>query len=192
MNKHMLKPTLIAVGVLAVIGTVGAQPYYSHKRAEHVAAQQATPQSESSTAPVVGSRDPWGAMHADIMRMQAQMDQMFNSAFRDIHTVGADGQQTSAKVTLEEHGDDYVVKVNVPGANESDIDVNLDGSLLSISSQSQGVEKKTADNGKVVSQESYANSFQQAFTLPGPVNAAGMQTQFKDGILTVTIPKATS
>ena len=39
-------------------------------------------------------------------------------------------------------------------------------------------------------QESYSSSFQQAFTLPGAVNASGMHSQYQDGVLTVTIPKA--
>jgi hypothetical protein len=51
------------------------------------------------------------------------------------------------------------------GAKEDDIAVNLDGRLLSISSQTQGREKQTADNGKVTRQKRYSGSFQQAFTL---------------------------
>jgi HSP20 family molecular chaperone IbpA len=192
MNKPMLKRTLIAVGVLAVIGTVGAQAYYSHELAERVAAQKSIIQSGTTIVPGGEWSDPWTAMRTEMMRMQEQMDQMYNATFRDFHPTGGAGQKANVQVTLEEQGNDYVVKANIPGAKESDIDVNLDGRLLSISSQSQGREKQTGDNGQVIRHESYASSFQQAFTLPGPVNATGMQSHFKDGVLTVTIPKATS
>ena len=192
MNKYILKSTLTAAGVLAVIGTVGAQAYTSHEQTGQVAEQQPVQQSGTPTDTVVGLQDPWDAMHEDMMRMQTHMQQMFNSAYHNFHTMGAGGRSVNAKVTLEEHGDNYIVRADIPGADESDINVNLDGRLLSISPQSQGAEKQTKDDGQIIRQESYANSFQQAFTLPGPVKANSMHTRFKDGVLTVTIPKATS
>jgi HSP20 family molecular chaperone IbpA len=192
MNKRMLKKSLIAAALLGVVGAVGAAAYHSHESAERVAGEQSAPQSESTPGSGVELRDPWAAMHADMRRMQAQMDQMFAFAFGDSRAAEPVGQQAKAQVTLEEQDGNYVVKADIPGASESDINVNLDGRLLSIFSSSQGGEKQTADNGQVIRQESYASSFQQAFTLPGPVNASGMQTRFKDGVLTVTIPKVTS
>jgi HSP20 family protein len=192
MNRQNAKRTVLAVAVLALVGTVGAQTYYTHELAERVTAQETAQRSEGTATPDVVLRDHWAAMHADIMRMQAQMDKLFNSSFDDFHAVGLGGQQVKAPVTLEEQGNNYVVRADIPGAKEGDINVNLDGRLLSISNRSQGGEKQTADNGQVVRQESYARSFQQAFTLPGPVNASGMQTHLQDGVLTVTIPKITS
>lgn len=192
MNKHLLQRTLVAVGVLALVGTVGAQTYYSHKLAECVAAQESTPQAEITPAPRAEISDPWAFMHADMMRMQAQMDQVFNATFHGGNSVTAGDQQPLEQITLEEQGDNYVVTADIPGTSKDDINVKLDGNLLSISSQSHGGDKQTADNGQMIRQESYANSIQQAFTLPGPVNASGMQTKFQDGVLTVTVPKATS
>jgi HSP20 family protein len=189
MNKHILKPTLITIGFLGVIGAVGTQAYYSHELADRLAAQESAPVLQSTAAPGAHPLDPWAAIHADMMRMQAQMDQAFNGTFRDMHGTGLGGQDANAQVTVEEQGDNYVVKADIPGAKESDINVNLNGRLLSISSATKGGEQQKADNGQIVRQESYASSFQQALTLPGPVNASGMQTQFRDGILTVTIPK---
>jgi HSP20 family protein len=85
-----------------------------------------------------------------------------------------------------------LVKADIPGAKESDISINLDGRLLSISAQTQTSEEQSSDNGQTIHEERYASSFQQAFTLPGPVQASGMHSQFQDGVLTVTIPKSTS
>lgn len=192
MNKHLLQRTLVAAGVLALVGTAGAQAYYSHELAERVAAQESTPQAETALAPSIEQSGPWAAMHADMMRLQARMDQMFNATFHDGNAVRVGDQQPIAQVTLEEQGDNYVVTADIPGASKDDINVNLDGRLLSISAQSHGDDKQTADNGQVIGEESYASSMQQAFTLPGPVNASGMQTKFQDGILSVTVPKATS
>jgi HSP20 family protein len=198
MKKPIVKRTLIAVGILALVGSVGAQAYYTHELAQRVSAQQPiqtqtgqTPLARNAPAVQIDPHDPFVRMHADIARMQQQMDQMFNSAFQVPSAFDSSDQQ-AARVTLDEQGDNYVVKATIPGATEKDINVNLDGRLLSISSSSQGDQKQTADNGQVLSQEHYTSSFQQAFSLPGPVNASKMKTHFDDGVLTVTIPKLNS
>lgn len=197
MNKHPFKQPFIAIGLLALVGAVGAQTYYTHELAQRVAATDFESNLEMVPAPADGAWDPWGSMHADMMRMRSQMDQAFDSVFNDtfknINKLSdMDAQTGEAKLSLNEQGDNYVVKANIPGAKEGDINVNLNGRLLSISSQTRASNKQSADNNQVFRQESYASAFQRAFTLPGPVKASGMHSQFKDGVLTVTIPKAAS
>jgi len=190
MNKPILKRSLVAAGLLALIGGVGAQTYYTHELAQRVAQQQSVHPIPGPLGPDDGWWDPWESLHGDMMRMRAEMDQAFDNAFRDFHARGFGEPVDEAKITLDQKGDNYVVTAQIPGADEKDIRVNLDGRLLSISSRIQGTEKQTADNGQVTRRERYASSFERAFTLPGPVNATGMHTGFKDGVLTVTLPKA--
>ena len=102
------------------------------------------------------------------------------------------GPSEGDDVTLKEDKNDYLVTAKLPGVKEGNLNVSLDGRLLRISAQSQADEKETAHNGQVVGEESYASSIQRAFTLPGPIDASKMHTQFQDGVLTVTIPKAAS
>jgi HSP20 family molecular chaperone IbpA len=192
MNKRILKRFLITIGLLGAIGAVGAQTYYTKMLADRVAARESVqlPQATISSSP--DQWDPWNVMQDDMKRIQAQMDQWFNTAFRGIPTMGFGRSDADTKVTVQEQGDNYVVKADFPNAKERDIKVNLDGRQLSISSQTDSGDKQTAGNGQMVRQERYASSFQQVFTLPGPVNASGMHTQFQEGVLTVTIPRATS
>jgi HSP20 family protein len=195
MKKHVLRNTLIVAGLLGAIGVAGAAAHEALEQKDNAAApdiqvqpQQQTPQDAWMP------QDPWASMHADMMRMQSQIDQMFNSTFKDlrVNPYGYPDQQAGARVTLQDKGGNYVVKAKVPGASEDDINVNLNGRLLSISSRTGSREQDKSDNGRMIQQQSFASSFQEAFTLPGPVNAAGMQSQFKDGVLTLTIPKVTS
>lgn len=195
MKKHVLRNTLIVAGLLGAIGVAGAAAHEALEQKDNAAApdiqvqpQQQTPQDAWMP------QDPWASMHADMMRMQAQIDQMFNSTFKDLRVdpYGYPDQQAGARVTLQDKGGNYVVKAKVPGASKDDINVNLNGRLLSISSRTGSREQDKSDNGQVIQQQSFASSFQEAFTLPGPVNAAGMHSQFKDGVLTLTIPKVTS
>jgi len=185
MNKPAFKYALITIIAIGAIGAVGAQTYYTHELAQRISDRPDSASSSMPPASSIGQWDPW----SDMQRMQAQIDRVFGQYF-DALQIPAPGD--AAKITLKQQADDYVVKAAIPGAKEGDIKVNLDGRLLSISSQAMSTEKQTAQNGAVTSEETYSSAFEQAFTLPGPVNASGMKSDFKDGVLTLTIPKATS
>jgi HSP20 family protein len=197
----MLKRSLITLGLLTLVGTVGAETYYTHKVAERMEAQGNQPQAEqpapeaagNETRPGFAEWDPWTEMR----RIQQQVDRAFEESWQRMHSdIGAlepvAAVPAESDVVLKEDKGDYVVTASLPGIDESDLDVSLDGRLLRISAQSQGQQQETADNGQVVQEETYQSSLQRAFTLPGPVNASKMHTQFEDGVLTVTIPKAAS
>ena len=185
MNKPALKYALVAILAIGAIGAVSAQAYYTHELAQRVADRTDSGPSYTPPAASLGQWDPW----TDMQRMQAQIDRAFGRYF-DAWQVAAPGD--AAQISLKQQADDYVVKATIPGAREGDIKVDLDGRLLSISSQIKSSEKQTAKNGAVGSAATYSSAFEEAFTLPGPVNDAGMKSTFKDGVLTVTIPKATS
>ena len=63
---------------------------------------------------------------------------------------------------------------------------------LSISSQIRSDEQQAAQNGTITEESTYSGAFDDSFTLPGPVNASGMKSDFNNGVLTLTIPKAVS
>jgi HSP20 family protein len=200
MDKHSFTRPLITIGLLVLVGAVGAQTYYTHELAKRVSdSDSGSMPAQTQVTPGNASQDPWVAMHQEMMRMQVEMNQMVNQSFQDFPSLSGNGNMAghgimpgNGKVSMEEQGDNYVVKADIPGAKESDIQVNLDGRLLSISARTQGSEEQKADDGKVIHEEHYASSFQRAFTLPTAVNAAGMHSKFHDGVLTVTIPKAAS
>jgi HSP20 family protein len=96
------------------------------------------------------------------------------------------------KITLQDEQDHYVVKAEIPGTKAESIDVGLDGRLLTISAENRNEQQQSNDQGQVTEEEDYVSDFERAFTLPGPVTASGMHSDYHDGVLTVTIPKATS
>ncbi len=197
MNRHTLKKTVIAIGLLGLVGAVGAETYYHHDTAKQLKAaektQEPAPPATAGKDDSGMASDPWAMLHEDMMRIQQDMNREWAQAMDEFHHLpGATRMPVSGSVQLQEQGDDYVVTANIPGARESDINVNLDGRLLSISSQTTGADKTTNDQGQVIEQDQYTRSYQQAFTLPGPVDAVGMHSDFKDGVLTVTIPKLSS
>ena len=212
MNKRLVT-TGVTIGTLLLIGSVSADAYYTHEltkrmEAQNVATNSADPSSTSAlpSAPLGprAANDPFATMTAQMARMQKQMDKMFNSVFQGPGGIdkmlnpafqNSDGMdfidgQGAAQVSLNEKGKDYVVTAKIPGAKKSDINVRLSGRLLTLSSKEEGSNSKTNNKGQVTQQDQYASNFQQAFTLPGPVNTSEMKSRFKDGVLTLTIPKA--
>src|SRR5271154_2366318 len=88
---------------------------------------------------------------------------------------------------VHEDKDSFSVRVELPGLKREDIEVSLQDGALVISG-----ERKTEtihEGTEVHRQERYFGKFSRALTLPAAVAADKVQAQYKDGILTVTLPK---
>jgi len=133
--------------------------------------------------------------YEEIQRMQRDMDRMFNNAFNRFNS-SPDFQHlfresfTTPEMDVQEDNDKYTVIINLPGSSEDNVSVNLDGQTLTVKSE-QKFEKMDKDSqGNIIFQERRSGAFQRSITLPDPVKQAGMKTDIKNGVLTITIPKA--
>jgi len=132
--------------------------------------------------------------YEEIQRMQRDMDRMFNNAFSrfnnspDFQHLFREGF-TTPEMDVQEDDVQYTVIVDLPGSNEDNVSVNLDGQTLTVKGE-QKYEKQDKDNmGNIIFQERRSGSFQRSITLPGPVKQSGMKTEISNGVLTITIPK---
>ncbi|PPK75975.1 HSP20 family protein [Methylobacter tundripaludum] len=130
--------------------------------------------------------------YAEIQHMQNEMEQMFDDSFSRFHMKTPLGSLSKTPdVDLKEKSDRYIVTVNAPGADESSIDVKLEDQVLRISIKTEHAKDETDEkNGQYQYRERFVGQFQRALTLPGPANAAKMTTEYHNGVLTITIPKA--
>jgi HSP20 family protein len=132
--------------------------------------------------------------YAEIERMQRDMDRMFNNAFSRFNS-NPDFQQlfteSTATPAMDVKEDDakYTVIVDLPGADEKNIAVNLDGQQLTVKGEQDFSQQKKDANGNVVFQERHTGTFQRSITLPEPVKQNGMVTKVDNGVLTITVPK---
>ena len=92
---------------------------------------------------------------------------------------------------LKEEADRYIVSLNLPGADASSLDVKLEGRqlLISVKTESSNEQKGGGDN-QYHRRERLVGTFQRSLTLPGPVKESAMTTDYRNGVLTVNIPKA--
>jgi len=94
----------------------------------------------------------------------------------------------SPAVDIHETDDEYVVTADLPGLRKKDIHVNVKDNVLTISGERKAEEKE----GKLHYRrtERFYGSFQRCFRLPDQVQEAKIGASFKDGVLTVNLPKA--
>jgi HSP20 family protein len=125
--------------------------------------------------------------------MREQMDRLFDNSFgRFRQTPGLmDRDQEwlfAPRIDVREETDQYVVRIDVPGADKSDLSVNIEGRLLTVTGQINTTVDQN-DGNYMLRKERRSGRFQRSLTLPGPVKTDEMQAQYQDGVLTVTVPK---
>ena len=90
-------------------------------------------------------------------------------------------------VDLYEDKDHLIVKAELPGMRKEDIDISLHQGSLIISGERKAESQN--EDGDTSRSERFFGRFQRALELPKPVDANGVTATYKEGILTVTLPK---
>jgi HSP20 family protein len=93
----------------------------------------------------------------------------------------------SPALDLYQNNDNLVAVVELPGMRKEDIEISLHDGTLSIG----GERKSLSSNGdKAERSERYVGSFRRSISLPARVDVNKVSATYRDGILTVTLPKA--
>jgi HSP20 family protein len=93
----------------------------------------------------------------------------------------------SPALDLYQNDDNLVAVVELPGMRKEDVEISLHDGTLSIA----GERKSSPSNGeKAERTERYVGSFRRSISLPARVDANKVSATYRDGILTVTLPKA--
>lgn len=91
-------------------------------------------------------------------------------------------------IDLYEDRDHLTLKAELPGMKKEEIDISLHGDVLTLSGERK--EDKQFDNAQTYRTERFLGRFQRSFTLPVPIALEKISANYKDGVLTVTLPKA--
>jgi HSP20 family protein len=94
----------------------------------------------------------------------------------------------SPSVDIEEDAEKYLIKADLPGVDKEDIDVKLENGMLSIRGEKH-TETETDNGGKRHRRERFHGTFSRSFTLPDSVDEDNVDASYKDGVLTLAIPK---
>jgi len=112
-------------------------------------------------------------------------EDIFNDPF--LSSVTRSGANWSPAVDVLEKEGNLILHVEVPGMNEKDIDLKLEGNVLTLKGEKKQENEEERNNYHRM--ERYYGSFSRSFTLPDSVDRDGIRADYKNGILTVTIPQ---
>jgi HSP20 family protein len=127
---------------------------------------------------------------SDLWNIQREINRMFDNFFRDgMQDDGSFGlSYWTPAVDIAEHDNEFVVKVELPGVSKDDVKITLESNILTIRGEKKQ-EKETKEENYHRLERSYG-SFQRSFTLPSTVRSEKIDAVYKDGVLTITLPKA--
>ncbi|QOC22109.1 Hsp20/alpha crystallin family protein [Wenzhouxiangella sp. AB-CW3] len=133
--------------------------------------------------PARGSDDPLTRMHREI-------DRLFEGFFGAIDRPSdlQHGLVLRPSIDIAESKKSYRISVEVPGVDEEDIDLTLDGDALIISGEKRQ-ESEEDEDGYHRIERSYG-SFRRVLTLPSDADPDGITANFRKGVLKIVIPRS--
>lgn len=90
-------------------------------------------------------------------------------------------------VDIQETENELLLKADIPGVEMKDIDVQLENGHLTLRGERK-FEGQNTNGGWHRLERSYG-TFERVFAIPETVNAEGVKAEFKNGVLTITLPK---
>ncbi|NBS18228.1 MAG: Hsp20/alpha crystallin family protein [Flavobacteriia bacterium] len=96
-------------------------------------------------------------------------------------------QHSLPAVNILEADDHFDIQLAAPGKEKKDFNIELDEGLLTISSEQES--STTESKGSFTRKEFSYNSFRRSFNVPDTVAADKVSASYKEGILTVHLPK---
>lgn len=118
--------------------------------------------------------------------LQDEVNRLFDFSFPSRDTGLFSGW--SPALDLYDQKDDFVVTVELPGMKKEDIQISLHDGVLTVSGERK--HEFEGEAGKTFRSERYFGKFQRSLTLPALVDSGKVTASYKDGILSVTLPKA--
>jgi HSP20 family protein len=93
-------------------------------------------------------------------------------------------------VNITEEKNEYLVSLAAPGMNKSDFKIDVDGNMLTVSSEKE--ESREEKDKKFTRKEYSYSSFSRSFTLPDEVNKEKIDARYEDGVLKISLPRIES
>ncbi|MDO8654371.1 MAG: Hsp20/alpha crystallin family protein [Undibacterium sp.] len=92
------------------------------------------------------------------------------------------------KIDVKETDKAYTVHAEVPGVSKEEINVSVDGNVVTLRAEIKQ-EDRTGDDEKMLRSERYYGEISRSFQLPVDINSADATAKYDNGVLTLTLPK---
>lgn len=130
--------------------------------------------------------DPYGEM----LSLRHAMDRLFEDAWVRVGGGGAAANHSAGNLAVDvyETDNDVVVMAGVPGVKPEDIDISIQGDILTIKGETHS--DSTVQEEHYHRRERRYGAFYRQLALPKPVKSDAAEAEFENGVLRLTIPKA--
>ncbi len=123
----------------------------------------------------------------ELARLHRDMDDLVSSFFGGRPAIWSE-REVWPPLDISEDENNIMVKAEVPGCRAEDIDISVQGNILSISGEKRQ-EKQEQEKGYFYAERSYG-TFRRDLTLPSEVESSKIDASYKDGILSIKMPKS--
>jgi len=127
----------------------------------------------------------WDA-YSGLSGLQEQVNRLFESTFPR-RTDNSALTTWAPAVDIYETENELIVKADLPDISEKDLDVRVENNMLTIRGERK-FEKKVEEENYLRVERAYG-AFSRSFSLPNTVNNEAIKADYKNGVLTVTLPK---
>lgn len=132
-----------------------------------------------------------GSLSSDpFMSLQRGMSQLFDEVFRSaMPMIAGEGDRSMMmpQINVSETDGEYRITADLPGVDEKDVEVTLDGDLLTIRGEKKAEKKEEKESYHLV-ERSYGE-FVRTIRIPHSVKTDQVQAKVENGVLTVMLPK---
>jgi HSP20 family protein len=123
----------------------------------------------------------------ELSSLQTEMNRLFNAAF-DTPTGGNGGtRRWTPAMDLLETEEHFVLRADLPGMTESDVNIELEDNVLTVSGERQAEHEDKREGFYRV--ERAFGTFSRSLTLPKGIDGESVRAAFHNGVLEVRIPK---
>lgn len=124
--------------------------------------------------------------------LQREMNRLFEDTFGEFEipqlAKGIEEKTWVPAIEMSEHDNEYCVKVELPGIKKEDIDLEIGENSLTIKGET---EHKTEEKGENLYKSEFRyGQFTRTLAFPSEVKCMDAKADFKDGVLTIMVPKA--
>ena len=125
----------------------------------------------------------WNPTHS----LMTDFDRIFDSMFSPGLPRLSAGQSWMLAVDVNETEKEFFLSADMPGLDKNDVSVDIHDGVITIKGERAIDNEKSTDGYRI--RERQLGSFNRSFRLPDNVNEDKVAAKFKNGLLTVTLPK---
>jgi HSP20 family protein len=123
----------------------------------------------------------------DLTDIQTHMNRLFDNFLGQPSASGLMERRWAPAVDMYETENEVVISAELPGISEKDIHLSITGDLLTIQGERHGGDE--VQDGSHYRRERWFGKFERALALPMPVETGQVKATYRDGVLTVKLPK---